>query len=122
MSRRLCFFTISIIESISQQRPNRCTIRSAFASGCSETAFSTDAGSIKKVFASISAKTGEGIDRLFAVLDEVLREQRTYLEKTIPYADTAELNRIRKYGQLLSSEYMEDGIHIRAYIPRELGL
>ena len=70
----------------------------------------------------ISAKTGAGIDRLFDAIDEVLREQRIYFEKTVSYRDAAMVNRIRKYGQLLSEEYLEDGIHICAFIPKDLGM
>lgn len=69
----------------------------------------------------ISAKTGVGIDSLFEVMDEVLRQQRIYFEKTFSYNEASEVSRIRKYGQLISEEYREDGIHICAYVPREFG-
>ena len=67
----------------------------------------------------ISAKTGEGIDKLFGAVDKVLREQRIYFEKTFSYREAARAEMIRKYGQVISEEYREDGIHICAYVPRE---
>ena len=63
----------------------------------------------------ISAKTGKGIDELFEVISNTLKESRTYFEELIPYNETARLNRIRKYGQIISEEYLEDGIAIKAY-------
>ena len=38
--------------------------------------------------------------------------------KVIPYSDGGEVNRIRKYGQLISEEYSEDGILVKAYVPK----
>ena len=43
---------------------------------------------------------------------------RVYIEKVIPYSDGGEVNRIRKYGQLISEEYSEDGILVKAYVPK----
>ena len=68
----------------------------------------------------ISAKTGKGIDTLFTAVAEVLRENRVYIDTFLSYKDSAELAKIRKYGQLISEEYEADGIHIKAYIPRSL--
>jgi len=69
----------------------------------------------------ISAKTGDGIERLYDAVDKVLREQRIYLERTFSYCDAAKAGLVRKYGQLISEEYREDGIYICAYVPKELG-
>ena len=41
---------------------------------------------------------------------------RVYIEKKLPYSDTGEVGRIRKYGQLLSEEYLEDGVRVKAYV------
>ena len=68
----------------------------------------------------ISAKTGQGVDGLLTVLDDILRNQKVYLEKVYPYQEAGKIRMIRKYGQLLSEEYREDGIEVKAYVPSEL--
>ncbi|PNV59803.1 GTPase HflX [Clostridium sp. chh4-2] len=68
----------------------------------------------------ISAKTGQGTDGLLKVLDDILRNQKVYLEKVYSYQDAGKIQLIRKYGQLLSEEYREDGIEVKAYVPSEL--
>ena len=68
----------------------------------------------------ISAKTGAGLDVLYEELARLLRETRVSIDTVIPYRDTAVVAEIRKAGQLISEEYEEDGIHVRAYVPRAL--
>lgn len=68
----------------------------------------------------ISAKTGEGLDEFYAELARILKDSRVYIDSVIPYRNTAVVAEIRKTGQLLSEEYEEDGIHIKAYVPRAL--
>ncbi|NNJ32335.1 GTPase HflX [Lacrimispora defluvii] len=68
----------------------------------------------------ISARTGEGIDELENLLESILRSRRIYLEKVYSYKDAGKIQQIRKYGQLLKEEYLEDGILVNAYVPAEL--
>lgn len=68
----------------------------------------------------ISAKTGEGIDRLLDTLEEILRNQNVYLERIFPYSEAGKIQTIRKYGELLSEEYRENGVAVKAYVPAEL--
>ncbi len=68
----------------------------------------------------ISAKTGEGIGEFYAALQQLLQESREYVDTVIPYQEGGRLNRIRRYGHLLSEEYVPEGIHITAYVPRSL--
>ena len=68
----------------------------------------------------ISAKTGAGLDEFYAELSRMLRESRVLVDTVIPYRDTALVAEIRKTGQLLSEAYEEDGIHIKAYVPRAI--
>ena len=68
----------------------------------------------------LSAKTGEGLDEFFNELARILRDSRVYIDTTAPYKNTAVVAEIRKAGQLLSEEYEEEGIHIKAYVPRAL--
>ena len=64
----------------------------------------------------VSAAKEQGFDRLLALIEEKLREQRVYIETMISYKDTAVLADIRRYGELLEEDYQEDGILIRAYV------
>lgn len=68
----------------------------------------------------ISAKTGEGVDDLYREIAEVLKKSRVYIDEVIPYRDAARVAEIRRQGQLLSEEYEEDGVHVKAYVPRTL--
>lgn len=68
----------------------------------------------------ISAKTGEGFNDLLNLLETILRNQKIYLEKTYSYKEAGKIQLIRKYGQLLTEEYREDGIFVSAYVPSEL--
>lgn len=68
----------------------------------------------------ISAKTGQGLEELKAVIQEVMRESKMYLEYTFPFQDAAKIQLIRKYGQLLSEEYTAEGIEVKAYVPGEV--
>ena len=68
----------------------------------------------------ISARTGEGLKDLEEVLKTIIRSRRVYLEKVYPYSQTGRIQSIRKYGQLLSEEYREDGVAVKAYVPAEL--
>ena len=68
----------------------------------------------------ISAKTGAGLDEFYSELARILRDRRVYIDTMIPYKNTAVVAEIRKAGQLLAEEYEEEGIHIRAYVPRAL--
>ncbi|MCR4691062.1 MAG: GTPase HflX [Lachnospiraceae bacterium] len=68
----------------------------------------------------ISAKTGEGLDRLTLALSEVIKEKQVLLKMVIPYSNTAFASRVRQMGQVLKEEYTEDGICLEAYVPPAL--
>ena len=68
----------------------------------------------------ISARNGDGLDQLKAKLSELLRDQKVYIDRVVPYAEAAYLGKIRKFGSLISEEYTPQGVHIRAYAPRSL--
>lgn len=67
----------------------------------------------------ISAKYGDGLEELKNILEEILREEKEFLECTIPYRDAGVIQKIREKGELLSEEYREDGIFVRAWVPKE---
>lgn len=68
----------------------------------------------------ISAKTGEGLCILLQVIEDVLREQKVFIEKRYSYAEAGKIQLIRKYGELLSEVYQENGILVQGYVPAEI--
>lgn len=68
----------------------------------------------------ISARTGDGIESLTETLETILRNQKIYLEKLYSYKSAGKIQTIRKFGQLLSEEYRDDGIFVTGYVPAEL--
>ena len=67
-----------------------------------------------------SIRFGEGIDNLLTDIEEILRNQKIYIEKVMPYSEAGKIQLIRKYGELLKEEYREDGIYVEAYVPIEI--
>lgn len=67
----------------------------------------------------ISAKTGQGIQEMLDALTDVLKEGQKEVEQVLDYADGSKLGLIRKYGQVITEEYREDGIYVKALIPQE---
>lgn len=70
--------------------------------------------------ANISARTGQGLDALQSVIEQILRERKIEISRTYSYADAGKIQLIRKYGELLAEEYREDGIFVHAFVPKEL--
>lgn len=70
--------------------------------------------------AFISAKTGEGVGGLLEKIESVLRGQKMAIEKLYPYKDAAKIQLIRRYGELIEEEYLEDGIAVKAYVPARI--
>ncbi len=68
----------------------------------------------------ISAKTGEGLEELGELLQKLLSEEQIYVERVFPYQEAGKIQLIREYGQLLSEEYTESGILVKARVPREI--
>ena len=67
-----------------------------------------------------AVKTGEGLEELKEVLERIITEDQIYLERTLGYHETGQIQLIRKYGQLLSEEYTAEGIEIKARVPRNI--
>ena len=68
----------------------------------------------------ISATENVGLDAVKDVLQEMLREDKIYIERVIPYAQAGVLQLVRNKGELVSEEYVPEGISIRAYVPMEV--
>ena len=67
-----------------------------------------------------SATTGQGLDKLKAALLEIIRRDQIYVERLYPFADAGKIQMIRSKGQLLSEEYLPEGIQIKAYVPQDV--
>lgn len=68
----------------------------------------------------ISAKTGEGLTQVKHTLEQMLRENKIFMERLIPYSESGILAKIRTAGELVTEEYRADGIFVQAYVPRAL--
>lgn len=68
----------------------------------------------------ISAKSGEGLEELKALLGTLLAEGQLYIERLFPYQEAGKIQLIREYGQLISEEYTENGIAVKGRVPKEL--
>jgi GTP-binding protein HflX len=65
----------------------------------------------------ISAASGSGLDEVKSLLEELLRDNKIYVERLIPYENAGILQMIRTQGELIEEEYGQDGIAIKAYVP-----
>ena len=68
----------------------------------------------------ISAANNAGLDQVREVLQEMMREDKVYIERVIPYAQAGILQLVRSKGELVSEEYVPEGIAIKAYVPMEV--
>ena len=69
---------------------------------------------------NISAKTGENIDKLLLCIQDIIQESRVRIERCFAYSEAGKIQLIREYGQLESEEYTENGIEVKAYVPRQI--
>ncbi len=76
--------------------------------------------------ASVSVRTGDGLEELLAKIEEMIRNLKPYIRTIIPYADGQKVDFIRRYGQVVKEEYTENGTYLEAYLEeayiRKLGL
>ena len=68
-------------------------------------------------YCAVSAKTGDGMDRLMQLLEDQLTENLIRIERSYSYDQAGRVGLIRTYGHLLELEYTDDGIHLKALIP-----
>ena len=69
---------------------------------------------------NVSARTGAGMDEFMSILEEILVNDQIYIERLFSYGEAAKIQIIRAYGQLLSEEYTDQGIEVKAYVPMEV--
>lgn len=68
----------------------------------------------------ISARTGLGLDELKNTLEKILIGNQIYIECVLDYKDAGMLQMVRKYGQLIEEKYTENGIEIKARVPKDI--
>ena len=64
----------------------------------------------------VSARTGEGIDRLLQVVAEALPKPDVVVDVLIPYDRGDLVSRLHEYGEILDSEHTEHGTRVRAKV------
>lgn len=69
---------------------------------------------------NISAATGYGLEDLKLLIEKIIRSRKIFMDKVFEYNRAGQIQEIRKYGELLSEEYTEEGIHIQAFVPIEI--
>lgn len=69
---------------------------------------------------AVSAKTGEGTERLLSLLAKNLPESARRMTLLIPYTDAGFSARLRENGKVFSEEYGEDGVRVDALVEMRL--
>lgn len=67
-----------------------------------------------------SAKTGQGLEELKKALLEIIRRDQIYIERLYDFSEAGKIQVIRSRGQLLSEEYVPEGIAVKAYVPKDV--
>ena len=67
-----------------------------------------------------SAKTGQGLEELKKALLEILRRDQIYIERLYDFSEAGKIQLIRSRGQLISEEYVPEGIKVKAYVPKDI--
>lgn len=67
-----------------------------------------------------SAKTGQGLEELKKALLEILRRDQIYIERLYDFSEAGKIQLIRSRGQLISEEYVPEGIQVKAYVPKDI--
>lgn len=68
----------------------------------------------------VSAKTGMGLEELKKALLEILRREQIYIERLYDFSEAGKIQLIRSRGQLISEEYVSEGIEVKAYVPKDV--
>ena len=68
----------------------------------------------------VSAKTGLGLEELKKALLEILRRDQIYIERLYDFSEAGKIQLIRSRGQLISEEYVPEGIEVKAYVPKDV--
>ena len=67
-----------------------------------------------------SAKNNLGLEELKRAMEEVIREDKVEIKMLIPFSDMKIVNDIRVQGELISEEYVANGVEVHAFVPRRI--
>ena len=66
-----------------------------------------------------SLKYLKGPDQIKGTLEEIIKSQQIFIDRLYPYTEASKVALIRSFGQLVSEEYLPEGIKVQAYVPKE---
>ncbi|MEU9861851.1 GTPase HflX [Streptomyces sp. NPDC047971] len=69
---------------------------------------------------AVSARTGEGIEELLALIDAELPRPQVEIEALVPYTEGGLVSRVHAEGELLSEEHTAEGTLLKARVHEEL--
>jgi GTP-binding protein HflX len=69
---------------------------------------------------ALSAKTGQGLDELLERMAEELKKRRRVLDLRIPQSDYAVTSEIMRHGNVLSQEFEDNDVLLRAEVPASM--
>ncbi|MEU8584075.1 GTPase HflX [Streptomyces abikoensis] len=75
---------------------------------------------IEKHSIAVSARTGEGIAELLALIDSELPRPAVEIEALVPYTHGSLIARVHKDGEVISEEHTPEGTLIKARVHEEL--
>ncbi|MBE6014273.1 MAG: GTPase HflX [Lachnospiraceae bacterium] len=64
----------------------------------------------------VSARSGEGLDRVALAITDVLKETQALANLIFPYSKTGLLEVLKRTGNVISEEFKEEGIFVSAYL------
>lgn len=67
-------------------------------------------------YIKISAKTGEGIDKLLDAIDNNLPVRMKRVKLLVPFQNAGVISEIREKGTLISEEYVAEGVEVEAIV------
>jgi GTP-binding protein HflX len=68
----------------------------------------------------IAAARDEGLPAIKNLIREMLRDDKIYIERIIPYDQAGIIQQIRKSGELVSEDYVPEGVAVKAYVPMDI--
>ena len=71
-------------------------------------------------FIRISARTGEGVDKLLEAIEANLPMRMKRVSLLVPFANAGIISEIREKGTLLSEEYVAEGVRAEAVVDEQL--
>jgi len=75
-----------------------------------------------KYIVNASVKKNINVDKILNAVEEELRENKTYISKVFSYDEAGKIAVIRKYGELITEEYRNEGIYVEAFIPKNISI